>query len=55
VVLTNVPTAARTGDRAASKLQQFWMDAVNPLILILEKAEELELPKEVIGGMQTAL
>ena len=36
-------------------MQQFWLDAVNPLVFILEKAEELELPKEVIGGIQTAL
>ena len=39
----------------ASRLQQVWLDAVNPLVFILEKAEELELPKEVIGGVQTAL
>ena len=51
VVATNVPTTART----ASRLQQFWLDAVNPLVLILERAEELDLPKEVIGGIQTAL
>ena len=55
VVATNVPSAARTADRSASRLQQFWLDAVNPLVFILEKAEELELPKEVIGGIQTAL
>ena len=55
VVATNVPTTARTGDRAASRLQQFWLDAVNPLVFIPERAEELDLPKEVIGGIQTAL
>ena len=55
VVATNVPTTARTADRAASRLQQFWLDAVNPLVLILERAEEFDLPKEVIGGIQTAL
>ena len=55
VVTANVPPAARTADRAASRLQQFWLDAVNPLVLILEKAEELEIPREVVGGIQTAL
>ena len=55
VVFANISPAARTADRTASRLQQFWLDAVNPLIFILEKAEELELPKEVIGGIQTAL
>ena len=54
-VTVNVPPAARTADRAAGRLQQFWLDAVNPLVLILERAEELEVPKEVIGGIQTAL
>ena len=55
VVMANVPPAARTADRTASRLQQFWLDAANPLMFILEKAEELELPKEVISGIQTAL
>ena len=57
VVTANVPPAVRTADRATSRLQlrQFWLDAVNPLVLILKRAEELETPKEVIGGIQTAL
>ena len=55
MVTANVPPAAKTADRAASRLQQFWLDAVNPLVLILERAEELEVPKEVISGIQTAL
>ena len=50
VVVTNIPPAARTADRSASQLQQFWLDAVNLLVFILEKAEKLELPKEVIDG-----
>ena len=49
VVFANVSSAVRTADRAASRLQQFWLDAVNPLVFILEKAEEMNLPKEVIG------
>jgi len=55
VVMVNFPQATRTADRAASRLQQFWLDVINQLIFILEKAEELELPKEVIGSIQTAL
>lgn len=55
MVSANIPPAARTADRAASRLQQFWLDAANLLVFILEKAEELALPKEVIGGIQTAL
>jgi len=55
VVSTNVSAGARTADRAASRLQQFWLDAVNPLIFVLEKAEEWELSAEVINKIQTAL
>ena len=55
VVMANVPPAARTADRAASRLQQFWLDAASPLVILLEKAEELDLPKEVISAIQTAL
>ena len=55
VVLANVPPAARTTDRAASRLQQFWLDAASPLVILLEKAEELDLPKEAISAIQTAL
>ena len=55
VVLTNVSAGARTADRVANWLQQFWLDAANPLIFILEKAEESELPAEVIQNIQTAL
>ena len=40
VVFVNVSPAARTADRVTSRLQQFWLDAVNPLMLILEKAEK---------------
>jgi len=55
VVFANVSPTARAAYRAASKIQQFWLDAANPLVIILEKAEEMDLPKEVIGGIQTAL
>ena len=55
VLTANVPPAARTADRAASRVQQFWLDATNPLVILLEKAVDLNLPKEVISGIQTAL
>ena len=55
VVSANVSAAARTADRASSRIQNFWLDAVNPLIFLLEKAEELEMPAEVINGIQTSL
>ena len=55
VVETTIPTATRRADRAASRLQNFWLDAANPLVYVLEKAEELELPAEVIGAIQTSL
>lgn len=49
IVSTTIPTVALQTDRAASWLQNLWLDAVNPLVYVLEKAEELELPAEVIG------
>ena len=55
VVKTTVSVAAKRSDRAASRLQNFWLDAVNPLVYVLEKAEELQLPPEVISAVQTSL
>ena len=55
VVSVNVPGSARMADRASSRIQNFRLDAATPLILVLEKAEELELPAEVIVGIQTSL
>ena len=55
VVSANVSAATRTADRASSRIQNFWLDAATPLIFLLEKAEELELPAEVINGIQTSL
>jgi len=37
VVETTIPTATRRADRAASRLQNFWLDAANPLVYVLEK------------------
>ena len=55
VVSSTIPVAACRTDRAASWLQNLWLDAVNLLVYVLEKAEELELPAEVIGPIQTSL
>ena len=55
VVAATIPMTTQRADRAASRLQNFWLDAVNPLVYVLEKAEELELPAEVTGAIQTSL
>ena len=55
VVAATIPTTSQRADRTASRLQNFWLDAANPLIYVLEKAEELELPPEVISAIQTSL
>ena len=55
VISTTVSTSARRTDRSASRLQQFWLDATNPLVNVLERAEELNLPAEAIAAIQTSL
>ena len=55
VVSANVSAAARAIDKASTRTQNFWLDAATSLILLLEKAEELELPAEVIVRIQTSL
>jgi len=55
VVSSTIPAAARRTDRAASRLQNYWLDAVNPLVYVLEKAEELNLPAEAVNSIQTSL
>ena len=55
VISTTVSTSARRADRSASRLQQFWLDATNPLVNVLERAEELNLPAEAIAAIQTSL
>ena len=55
VVAATIPTISQRADRAASRLQNFWLDTVNPLVYVLERAEELELPAEVIAAIQTSL
>ena len=53
--LFTVSTSARRADRSASRLQQFWLDATNLLVSVLERAEELSLPAEAIAAIQTSL
>ena len=55
VVAANVSQSAKKADRAASQLQQFWLDTVILLDLMLERADELELPGETISAIQTSL
>ena len=55
VISTTVSTSAHQADRSASCLQQFWLDATNPLVSVLERAEELSLPAEAIAAIQTSL
>ena len=42
-------------DRATSWLQNLWLDAMNLLEYVLEKAEQLELPAEVIGPITSVV
>jgi len=42
-------------NQAANCLQQFWLDTISPLVYMLEKTEELTLPPEAIGAIQTSL
>ena len=55
VISTTVSMSARRADQSASRLQQFWLDATNPLVSVLERAEELSLPAEAIVAIQTSL
>ena len=55
VVAANVSPSAKKANRAVSRLQQFWLDTVIPLVLMLEKAEELESPAEAIAAIQISL
>ena len=55
VVAANVSLSVKKAYRAATRLQQFWLDTVIPLVLILERADELELPGETISAIQISL
>ena len=37
VVAATIPTTSQRADRAASRLQNFWLDVVNPLVYVLER------------------
>ena len=54
-VTTNISKEAERGDRLVSRLQQFWLDAVGPLVMVLEKADEFVLPPEAVNMIQTSL
>ena len=55
MVSANASTGARLANRTASRIQQFWLDAVKLLILILENTEELKLPAKVMHSIWIAL
>ena len=54
-VEATIPMNSQRADRAASHLQNLWLDAANLLVHFLERAEELELPSKVITAIQTSL
>ena len=53
VVAVNVSPSVKKANRAVSQLQQFWLDAIILLVLMLVRADELELPAEAISAIQT--
>ena len=55
MVAANISPATKKADRAASRLQHFWLDNVIPLFLMLERADELELPAEATSAIQISL
>ena len=55
VISITIPLAACRADRSASRLQQFWLDAVSPKVHVLEKADEVNLPTKADMVIQTSL
>ena len=55
LVSANVSSAARATDSASSQILKFLVRRSDPLMFLLEKVEELELPAEVIVRIQTSL
>ena len=53
VVLANISRDTERTDRTTSCLQQFWLDAVAPIVMVLERAKEFSLPPEAINMIQT--
>jgi len=52
VVAASISSGAKKADRSASRLQQFWLDATIPLVLTLEREEELNFPPKAIVAIQ---
>ena len=55
MVSANISRDAERTDRTTSRLQQFWLDAVAPIVMVLERAEEFSLPPEAINMIQTSI
>ena len=55
VVSVNISGDAERTDRTTSRLQQFWLDAVAPIVMVLERAEEFSLPPDAINMIQTSI
>ena len=55
VVSENISRDAERTDRTTSRLQQFWLDAVAPIVMVLERAEKFSLPPEAINMIQTSI
>ena len=52
VVVANVSKEAEWNNHAVS---QFWLDAVAPLVILLERDEVFQLPVETIQMIQTSI
>ena len=55
VVLVNISRDTDRTNRTTSHLQLFWLDAMAPIVMVLERAEEFSLPPEAINMIQTSL
>ena len=54
VVAVNESKEAERSDCTASCLQQFWLDDLALMVMLLERDKELQLPVEVIQMVQTS-
>ena len=55
VVSANISKDAERIDRTTSCLQQFWLDTVASIVMVLERAEEFSLSPEAINMIRTSL
>ena len=53
--MANVSKETERNDPAASRLQQFWLDAVAPFMMLLARNEELQLPAEAMQMIQASI